>query len=420
MNAQAMPSQRFFAGNIFKHVLLFVCLAASFLLAAVYGGKLAPMLFVSVLVLSLYLLLGRWSGIARISGERTMHPEAGTTPLEAGSRLQVSLRLRLPGFWPVPYVLLSDRLVRMNGGEHRFEATVIPDRRRSAEAAYTIPSLARGIYSFADTECMTGDLLGFFEHKGIMKLHRAFAVAPRIVPIPEWSGLHLWGWSGRSGGALSAAHAGGESGLIGGVREYRDGDRLSRIHWSATARTGELKSKEFEQESAAPVAIVLDRCKASYSGEEQFELAVSIAVSLLKHGRDKGIGMELMSMGGSSGDWKPGGGGSGWSKQLEHLTAVAADAPEPLPALISRQLHRLAAGISVIMVTGQTGEPVLKAAARLHARQLAAAHIQAAWPEAREESEAWSSRLNSAGVPSYCIGSLEELPHALRGDGNGA
>src|SRR5690606_10053746 len=81
---------------------------------------------------------------------------------------------------------------------------------------------------------------------------------------------------------------------INGIRDYVYGDRLSRIHWNATARTGKWKSKEFERESLPKMVVILDGNRSSYHSDEQFELGVSAAASVLKFGTMNALSQGLI------------------------------------------------------------------------------------------------------------------------------
>ncbi len=67
-----------------------------------------------------------------------------------------------------------------------------------------------------------------------------------------------------------------------GVRDYRPGDNLARIHWKATARSGALISKVFEPSCDIEVAVVLNLAREDYPGEEApVELACTTAASVV-------------------------------------------------------------------------------------------------------------------------------------------
>ncbi len=199
------------------------------------GGKLALMLFVIMLILSVYLLLGQWSGIKRTQGTRVLHTAEGATTLEAGSTLGVKVQLQIPGFWPIPYVFVKDRLYHKNGRELTFEATLVPDWRRRADWEYRTPAMRRGHYTFGRTECVTEDIFGLFEHRGELELPQTISVLPQTIAIRDWQQYHqmVKGANHHS----STTRAVRETTQINGVREYIYGDRISRIHWNATAKT---------------------------------------------------------------------------------------------------------------------------------------------------------------------------------------
>jgi uncharacterized protein (DUF58 family) len=70
---------------------------------------------------------------------------------------------------------------------------------------------------------------------------------------------------------------------IAGVRRYEPGDPLNRIHWRATARTGEFHSKIYEPSCIVGATLVVDFHQAAYDPHHEpyrSELAVTAAASL--------------------------------------------------------------------------------------------------------------------------------------------
>jgi uncharacterized protein (DUF58 family) len=71
-----------------------------------------------------------------------------------------------------------------------------------------------------------------------------------------------------------------------GTREYVPGDSLKRIHWNATARTGELMVKQFRHAMLLPTCIFLNLNRDDYDAKSFWigsELAISAAASLCHH-----------------------------------------------------------------------------------------------------------------------------------------
>ena len=56
---------------------------------------------------------------------------------------------------------------------------------------------------------------------------------------------------------------------IAGVRSYTPGDSLMRVHWRATARTGQLHSKVYEPSTIAGATLLLEFHTASHPRHER-------------------------------------------------------------------------------------------------------------------------------------------------------
>jgi uncharacterized protein (DUF58 family) len=64
------------------------------------------------------------------------------------------------------------------------------------------------------------------------------------------------------------------------LRPYVSGDELRRVHWRASARTGDLVVKQEERPRTGRVTVLLDRQVLTYP-DDSFERAVSAALSCL-------------------------------------------------------------------------------------------------------------------------------------------
>jgi uncharacterized protein (DUF58 family) len=119
-------------------------------------------------------------------------------------------------------------------------------------------------------------------------LHRRYRVVsaphcvlvyPKVVPLEGYDIA-----SRRPVGEVRLSHRLFEDPTrIAGVRPYQTGDPLNRIHWRATARTGQLHSKMYEPSCIAGATIVLDFHAASFAvknADYRTDLAVTTAASL--------------------------------------------------------------------------------------------------------------------------------------------
>nr|WP_243734913.1 DUF58 domain-containing protein [Paenibacillus turpanensis] len=274
---------------------------------------------------------------------------------------------------------------------------------------YVTPQLERGYYTFGETICSTEDIFGFFEHRGTIRLPLSFSVLPKTVPIREWTQFrHLS--KGNQNHSASTRHT-SETTQINGVREYHYGDRLSRVHWNATARTGTWKSKEFEREALPRIVVILDREAASYESPEQFELAVSIAASLLQFAEQKQLAAGLLSTGRNSVFFEPGLGRAKLSEMMHHLIGVQADGAHDLIHVADNRSRQLSSGTVLAVVSPNTGASMLKVMGWMQTRQMTPCHFLVGGNGKGD----WSTVLRSKGVPLYAVHELGGLSSVLGG-----
>ena len=123
-------------------------------------------------------------------------------------------------------------------------------------------------------------------------------MTPRVQPLPPAPLGTLW--AGRGEGHAAYAAAAGEEDI--GVREYRHGDDLRRIHWRATAHHGELMVRREEHTWHSQCTILLDSRAGAHRGTgpaASYEWAVSAAASAAVHLLNQGYLVRLSTGTGS-------------------------------------------------------------------------------------------------------------------------
>ncbi|GMK48479.1 DUF58 domain-containing protein [Paenibacillus glycanilyticus] len=397
--------------------LIAIIYGAALLYLLFQGGKTALMLFMILNVLLIYLALGRWSGISRVSGIRSYRQTGASAgsdhSLTAGSTLDVQLSVKVPGVYPIPYVLVRDRLQRHNGQQLQFEASFVPSFKRSGDVLYQTPPLQRGEYRFVTTECISHDIFGLFEHSGRFGSESAFSVLPQIVPLRQWHSIQS-GFRGPFSHA-AAPRAAKETTQINGVREYLYGDRLSRIHWNATAKTGDWKSKAFERESLPRTLIILDRYAGDYPapGTERFELAVSTAASLIDSGLKGDTAIGIMSAGKKLTILPPKSGVEQRNALMKHLTFVDADAEQGLYKSLVAADSRLEPGSFAIVISGTSGREAIRSMEWLSRKGLTPCLMHIGGDRRLEEQ--WRLMIRGKGWSLFELKQLQELPAVLEG-----
>jgi uncharacterized protein (DUF58 family) len=391
--------------------------AFSFCYLLFQGGKTSLMLFVILNALGIYLMLGRWSGIGGVQGIRRTDMGAGNTALlTAGMRLQVKLHMQIPGFWPLPYIIVREKLVRSNGGESQlYEMSFVPDYRRRGEVQFETAPLRRGRYQFQKTDCSTRDIFGLFEHRGSFAQPLDIQVLPRTVELNDWR-LFRRSQRGVFQHTFTSLWA-RETTQIDGVREYIHGDRLSRIHWNATAKTGQWKSKEFEREALPRVVFVLDRNAASYIVAEQFELAVSVAASLLELTIAKGMPFGFVSSGQTSYWFGEGRTPVSRNEVLQHLVDVECDGKETLSDLLCKVAERYEPGIHIVIIGSSTDEQTVVAMNALESKRMVPSVIHISDKNHPVEEAAklrqWQLLCQSKQWEFCTVSQLDKLPQVL-------
>ena len=254
---------------------------------------------------------------------------------EIGESVEVTVEVENGGALTVPWLIIEDSLpreamtqlphrIRVEGD--RFDLTSLK-RGESTVLNYTVTFLMRGYYQLGPLQLETGDVFG---------LHRRFRVAgephfalvlPRVLPL---QGYNLA--SRRPLGEIRVVHRLFEDPTrLAGVRPYQHGDPLNRIHWRATARTGEIHSRIYETSRVAGATFLLDFHVQSYqgaSGETSAELAIVTVASMANAVFLMGQQIGFISNGRDAADKIR---EEGWRGEFTSRTDAQRRANDPLP-----------------------------------------------------------------------------------------
>ena len=232
------------------------------------------------------MLVSRWltqSWVRNLSALR----ECNRYSANVGDRVAIVVALENVGWLPVVWVLVEDLLPRralayqppnLTVVGHRIQLAMIRGRGKHM-MFYQLQCNRRGYHQIGPLVVETGDLFGLHRRYRVITSPHFLLVYPTIVPL---EGFELA--SRRPIGEVRISHRLYEDPTrIAGVRRYEAGDPLNRIHWRATARTGEFHSKIFESSCIVGATILLDFHQAAYDPHHEpyrSELAVTAAASL--------------------------------------------------------------------------------------------------------------------------------------------
>ncbi|MDR0267935.1 DUF58 domain-containing protein [Paenibacillus sp.] len=401
-------------GSILRNPRIWIVLAVwagTLLFVLFQGGKTSLMLLAMISILVIYLIAVGLGGIRHAHGERNLSADVQEEALRAGDQVKVSLKFAVPGFLPMPYVIIREVMKRHNGETWSFEESVIPDLRGSGELMFRTPPLERGRYFFTETECVSEDIFGFIEHKGTFHVPGQFRVFPRMVSIPGWKIIDK---NSRLAGPQRAAASRRETTQINGVRDYVYGDRISRIHWNATAKTGSWKSKEFEYDSIPKIMIILDAISAHYSSDKQFELAVSTAASLINYASRERLCIGLATVGERFKMFAPSENYNDRQRIMHHLVDVAADGFGDLQPKLAKSGRFIPSGCLFVLISPQSGSKTMELLRWADTRGYTPSHILVN-SSGNDAKEGWISMLKVRGTFSCSVADLRDLPTALGG-----
>ncbi len=147
------------------------------------------------------------------------------------------------------------------------------------EIKYKLTFHIRGYYQIGPLFVETGDVFGLHRRHRVLTEPEFILVYPKVLPITKFDFS-----STRPIGEIRLANRLFEDPTrTAGVRPYQLGDPLQRIHWRATARTGQLHSRVYEPTSLAGATILIDFHQSGYfkNGEPiRSELAITAAMSI--------------------------------------------------------------------------------------------------------------------------------------------
>lgn len=153
----------------------------------------------------------------------------------------------------------------------------------------------RGRYDLGPLTAYFFDPFGLFYFKEIYPVYSELYVYPRTFKIRNFPSLNkgTTPWLG-----LETSRISGDDDEFYGVREYRRGDQLKKIHWMASARKNQLIVKEYQRQSFFRATIMFNLSKEDNLGEGKESVAeytIKIVASIAKYLINLGVSVEVIS-----------------------------------------------------------------------------------------------------------------------------
>lgn len=165
----------------------------------------------------------------------------------------------------------------------RFEIPQLaPDQTH--DELFTIPTQRRAVLTIGPVRSVRSDPFALLRRVMAWTQPQELYVHPRTVMIPDETIGVLRDLEG-----LPTQIIANDDISFHALREYVPGDDVRYVHWKSTARSQKLMVRQFEETRRSHLSIIVSNMSVSYSGDDEFELALSVAASLaiaaIKEGR---------------------------------------------------------------------------------------------------------------------------------------
>jgi uncharacterized protein (DUF58 family) len=306
-------------------------------------------------------------------------------------------------------------------------------RRRLKYTAYC--SRHWGLHPVGPIQILSSDPCGLFHAWKSLPATEEFAVFPQVYDV---AGLAELGARSTLVPQESSAGRPGQSLLPMGVRDYRAGDDLRRVHWPATARRGALMVKEVEVDLAPYFTVFIDldrRHRAGMGRKSTLEYVLRSTASVIWTAIRSGGFVQVAGRGAAPLHVPPGRGETHLTFALYELIHAGMDGTTPLHEVALESLPFVPPASTVVLVSGTvfldlaaTGD--LIEALRSRGVRVAVFLVNnfsfpaiSGWPPPRvevvEKTREVAFFLRSRGVPVRVLEEPDDLETALGGGWSG-
>jgi uncharacterized protein (DUF58 family) len=276
-----------------KWVLLFFITVASLLIGLRTSIAFFYLLF--WFLVTLVLVCGLWALCTGAVVTLRLNRQAAGK-VDSGDILEIQASIHNTSFLPLGNILLEDYLPPASQTQVRKHILIEylgPDR--SMDLHYRCVCLRRGRYRLGPFSVYFFDPLGLFFIKRVYPVYSELYVYPKTFPIRKFPALSKGAlpWFG-----IESARASGDEDEFFGVREYKPGDPIKKIHWFSTALKNKLIVRQYQRQVFFRATLICNLRKDmefSPGADSVNEYTVKIAASVARYLVEKGISVELIA-----------------------------------------------------------------------------------------------------------------------------
>lgn len=174
--------------------------------------------------------------------------------LYIGDEVSIGYRIENRSFFYIPFLEVQSAISnRLTGIADPPEITSMDSKSRFVRGQ-SVTLKRRGYYELGDIEITLRDVFRLFSFKKTIASEAALMVYPEVINLYSFN--------------ISASQQLGElrvfdpafedKSRIASLRSYQDGDSMKRVHWSMTAKKGDVIVKNYENRGDTYVAMLVD------------------------------------------------------------------------------------------------------------------------------------------------------------------
>lgn len=211
--------------------------------------------------------------------------------------LKIEAVIKNNSLFPVFNIILEDELTCADPKESKKRILIEYLRADSSLILkYQCLCPARGKYRLGPFTAYFFDSFGLFFLRKIYYVYSDLYVYPHDFKVKKFPNLvrGFLPWFG-----IQTTNVSGDEDEFFGIREYKEGDPISKIHWVSTARQNKLIVKQFQRQSFFRASIIFNLQKDKNFGEGKERVAeyiIKIAASVAKYLLDKDIDTSMQGI----------------------------------------------------------------------------------------------------------------------------
>lgn len=287
----------------------------------------------------------------------------------AGEEVDLTIEVINRKILPVTYLAIDDlvpeelqiasrklRFIRIGKGALRLFFGL--SWYQKAVRRYRVKATRRGFYQLGPASLFGGDPFGYLVRTRTIQEPETLIVYPPLVSL-EQVGIP----SRRPFGDLRSQDRIFEDPMLfAGVRDYRSGDSLGRVHWKASAATGRLQVRLLDPSSSSGLCVFLNTWsyEQPWMGTDvnAFEAGCMLAASVVNWAVEAGVPVGLYANGlvrqwGMNLRLETARGPQVLTLALEGLARLETISNSPLSELMADEISRLSYGTSVVVIARQ-------------------------------------------------------------------